>query len=126
MANAYKHKRYWEFHTVNPDSSWTAKTFSGTTAEAYAEFAFPAVWNTGSPTVTHAFADSNATLVVTYEFADEASQTSFKNAIDTAYGNSTALPENKIIKHTKTEWLNQDGTTVGSTNNNIITYNWPS
>lgn len=120
MAAQYKHKRYWELHTINADSSWSAKTFSGTTAEAYAEFSFPAVWNTGSPTITHAFADSNATLVVTYEFADEASQTSFKNAIDSAYGDDSALPSGKIIKHTKTEWLHQDDS-VSATSTNIIT-----
>lgn len=119
MAAQYKHKRYWQLHTVNPDSSFSAKTFTGTTAEAYAEFSFPAVWNTGSPTITHAFADSNATLVVTYEFTDEASQTSFKSAVDTAYSDESALASNKIIKHIKTEWLHQDDS-VSATANNII------
>jgi hypothetical protein len=119
MAAQYKHKRYWELHQMNADSSWSAKTFTGTTAEAYAEFSFPSVWNTGSPTITYAFADSNATLVVTYEFADEASQTSFKTAVDTAYGNDSAIGANKIVKHKKTEWLHQDDS-VSATDNDII------
>jgi len=120
MASEYKHKRYFQLHETQADSTVQAKTFTGTTTEAYNEFAVPSVWNTGSPTVTHAFADTNTTLVVTYEFANEANQTSFKSAVDTAYNDGTAFVSNTDAKHTKTEWLHSDGS-VSSTNLNIIT-----
>jgi len=121
MAVAYKHKRYWQLHRPDDDSAYAAITFSGTTTEAYNMFSFPSLWNTGSPTITHAFADSNTTLVVTYEFADEASQTSFKTAVDAAYDDGTAFVSVAgIVKHTKTEWLAGDGTTVSATTTDIV------
>ena len=120
MAVQYKHKRYWQLHQIGADSSLAAITFSGTTTEAYNMFSFPSVWNTGSPTITHAFADSNTTLVITYEFADEASQTSFKTAVHAAYGDGTAFASLAgVQKHTKTEWLHQDGS-VSATATDIL------
>lgn len=122
MAVQYKHKRYFEIHEqTGDDSTKLAKAFTGTTAQAYAEFGFSSAWDTSSPTKTLAFENSNKTLVVTYEFANESQQTAFKNAVDTAYGNGTMYANNKCIKHTKTEWLHQDGN-VSSTNNNIASY----
>ena len=72
-------------------------------------------------TKTLAFENSNKTLVVTYEFANESQQTAFKNAVDTAYGNGTMWANNKLIKHTKTEWLHQDGS-VSSTASNVASF----
>ena len=122
MAVQYKHKRYFEIHDfTGDDSTRTAKTFTGTTAEAYAEFSFSSAWDTSSPTKTLAFENTNTTLVVTYEFDDASKQTAFKNAVDTAYGNGSMWASDKPIKHTKTEWLHQDGS-VSGTNNNIASY----
>lgn len=115
MANAYKHKRYFQIHEEQPDSSLAAKTFSGTTAEAYAEFSFSSAWDTSSPTKTMAFADTNTTLVVTYEFDNESDQTAFKTAVDSAYTAVTAWTSGKYVKHIKTEWLHEDGTVSATT-----------
>ncbi len=122
MAVQYKHKRYFEIHEqTGDDSTKEAKAFTGTTAQAYAEFSFSSAWDTSSPTKTLAFENSNKTLVVTYEFANESQQTAFKNAVDTAYGNGTMWANNKLIKHTKTEWLHQDGS-VSSTASNVASF----
>ena len=120
MANAYKHKRYFQIQEVQADSSLAAKTFTGTTAEAYAEFGFSSAWDTSSPTKTMSFEDSNATLVVTYEFNNESDQSAFKTAVDAAYADGSAWGSDLFFKHTKTEWLAQDGTTVSATSTDIV------
>ena len=120
MANAFKHKRYFQLHELQADSSLAAKTFTGTTAEAYAEFGFSSAWDTSSPTKTMAFEDSNATLVVTYEFNNESDQSAFKTAVDSAYTGGSAFGSDRFPKHTKTEWLATDGTTVDATSTDIV------
>ena len=120
MSALYKHKRYFRLRGI--DSS--LKTFSST-ADANTKIGFTSVWNTSSPTKTEALADSDQTLVVTYEFETEADQTAFKSAIDGAYTDSS-LPSSlddiyglknlyskvtatDVVEHFKTEWLHQDG-----------------
>ena len=96
MAVHYKHKRYFQIHEFyGDDSTRMPKSFTGTTAQAYAEFSFSSAFDTSSPTKTLAFEDSNKTLVVTYEFSSESDQTAFKNAVDTAYGNGTMWANDK-------------------------------
>ncbi len=119
MAVHYKHKRYFQIHEFyGDDSTRMPKSFTGTTAQAYAEFSFSSAFDTSSPTKTLAFEDSNKTLVVTYEFSSESDQTAFKNAVDTAYGNGTMWANDKPIMHTKTEWLHKDGS-VSATSSNV-------
>jgi len=139
MANAFKHKRYFkEVIKSGGDKSALERDGSAETEHTHSNaetswdrWSMPAVWNTSSPTKTYELADGNKTVVVTFEFDDQAGQDAFKTAIDTAYGNDTAFPNvdssgvNKnstggMIKHVKTEWLNQDGTTVGATADDIV------
>ena len=77
MAAEYRHKRY--FRVRVSDSS--LDTFSST-ADANTKIGFTSVYSTSSPTKTEALADSDKTLVVTYEFNDESEQTAFKSAVD--------------------------------------------
>ena len=84
MSALYKHKRYFRVRAL--DSS--LKTFSST-ADANTKIGFTSVWNTSSPTKTEVLADSNKTLVVTYEFETEADQAAFESAIDGAYADSS-------------------------------------
>tara|TARA_X000000950_G_C13676288_1_gene562058 strand:+ start:25 stop:786 length:762 start_codon:yes stop_codon:yes gene_type:complete len=84
MSALYKHKRYFRVRAL--DSS--LKTFSST-ADANTKIGFTSVWNTSSPTKTEVLADSNQTLVVTYEFETEADQAAFESAIDGAYADSS-------------------------------------
>ena len=127
MAAQYKHKRYFQqiikeggdaARDERDASSEVPNTFSGTAQEAWESLGMPAVWDTSSPTKSYALEDSNKTIVVTFEFADEAGQTAFKSAIDSAYSGSTAFP-NKMIKHTKTDWLHEDDS-VSATASDIV------
>ena len=63
MAANYKHKQY--FRVRGDDSS--LKTFSSID-NAKELIGFSTAWNTSSPTKTEALADSDQTLVITYEF----------------------------------------------------------
>lgn len=118
MAMDFMHKRYFQLHW--PDGGDPeAKTFTGTAEQAYAEFNFPAVWNTNSPTKTYAFADSNKTLVVSYEFDNQTAENGFRDAVAAAYDDDSAFDENKYIAHIKTEWYTYDS--IESTQTNIVT-----
>ena len=115
MAAEYRHKRYVRVRVS--DSS--LDTFSST-ADANTKIGFTSVYSTSSPTKTEALADSDKTLVVTYEFNDESEQTAFKSAVDGAYSDSTS-PFNPAdgtdrAEHFKTEWLNKDGSISNTTN----------
>lgn len=116
MAAQWKHKRY--FKLMGSDSSLV--TFSSV-ADAKTKIGFTSVFDTSSPTKTEALADSNQTLVVTYEFGSESDQTAFKSAVDGAFGDSTwpfsPQDANAQVQHVKTEWLAQDGTSVSATTN---------
>ena len=78
-----------------------------------------------SPTKTEALADSDQTLVITYEFDSKDDQDAFLSAIsvfDTtkvwpATSGSAFIPYYAAdkIENFKTEWLDTDGTSVGST-----------
>ena len=121
MAVKYKHKRYFRVRTSEHRN---IVTFSST-SDANTKIGFKSVSNTSSPTKTEVLADSDKTLVVTYEFNSDSDQTAFKNAVDGAWGDSEspfspaedttawdgeasfATPYH--VEHFKTEWLNQDG-----------------
>ena len=115
MAAEWRHKRYFRLR----GSDTNLKTFSST-ADANTKLGFTSVWNTSSPTKTEALADSDQTLVVTYEFDSEADQTAFKNAVDGGYGDSTSpfapATDTDLSENFKTEWLHKDGS-VSSTAN---------
>ena len=115
MAAEWKHKRY--FRLRGSDSS--LKTFSST-SDANTKIGFTSVYNTSSPTKTEELADSDQTLVVTYEFNTEADQTAFVNAVDGAWGDSSRpfSPADGLdnVEHFKNEWLHADGSISGTTN----------
>jgi hypothetical protein len=121
MSVKYKHKRHFEIHEFyGDDSTRVARTFTGTTAEAYAAFSFSSAWNTSSPTKTLAFENSNKTLVVTYEFNNKSDQDAFKTAVDNGYDAGNAWASDLPIKHTKTEWLHQDGSVSASSTDIVV------
>ena len=128
MAVEWKHNRYFQIHESEGGGDLQAKTFGGTAAQAYAEFNFPSVWDTNSPTKTYTLTDSNPTLIVSYEFDSASDETGWRNAVDTAYDDKTAFPkgteaganEGKYIAHIKTEWYKNPGV-IESTQTNIIT-----
>ena len=111
MANAFRHKRY--FRLRNDDSSLA--TFTDVD-NAKTKIGFRSAFNTSSPTTTFALADSDTTLVVTYEFDNKDDQDAFKAAVDALMDDSTT-PWNEYTgyaQHFKTEWLHKDGS-VSST-----------
>ena len=120
MSANYKHKQY--FRVRGDDSS--LKTFSSID-NAKELIGFSTAWNTSSPTKTEALADSDQTLVITYEFDSKDDQDAFLSAIsvfDTtkvwpATSGSAFIPYYAAdkIENFKTEWLDTDGTSVGST-----------
>ena len=121
MADSFRHKRYFQLIEYLGDSTadGTKKTFTGTAEEAYNELSLPAVWNTSSPTKTYSLADSNTSVVVTFEFDNESDQTAFKTAIDNAYDANTGFADGgPHVIHIKTEWLTTDGD-IGFTSTNI-------
>ena len=123
MAAQWKHKRYfrakdWAGGTDGADMRSTAVTFSST-SDATSKINFKSSYSTNSPTTSMALEDSGQTLVVTYEFSSESDQTGFKTAVDADYTGEN-FPWNpgesgRTVEHFKTEWLAQDGTTVGTT-----------
>tara|TARA_S200000501_G_C20731076_1_gene702851 strand:+ start:211 stop:567 length:357 start_codon:yes stop_codon:yes gene_type:complete len=108
MAVQYKHKRYFRVRGV--DSS--VRTFSSI-SDANTKIGFKSVFNTSLPTKSEALADSDQTLVVTYEFNSDSEQSAFKGAVDSSWGESTTpfSPEidTDTVEHFKTEWLHKDG-----------------
>jgi hypothetical protein len=115
MAAEWRHKRY--FRVRGSDS--TIKTFSST-ADANTKIGFTSVYSTSTPTKTEELADSDQTLVVTYEFNTEAEQTAFKSAIDGAWGDSSSpfspADATDTVEHFKTEWLHKDGSVSATAN----------
>jgi len=95
------------------------KTFSST-ADANTKIGFTSVYSTSTPTKTEALADSDQTLLVTYEFNTEAEQTAFKSAIDGAWGDSSSpfspADATDTVEHFKTEWLHNDGSVSATAN----------
>ncbi len=108
MANAYRHKRY--FRLRNDDSSLA--TFTDVD-NAKTKIGFRSAFDTSSPTTTFALADSDTTLIVTYEFDNQEDQDAFKAAVDTLMEHSDTPwdedPATSWTEHFKTEWLHQDG-----------------
>ena len=111
MAAEYRHKRY--FRVRGEDSTLT--TFTDV-ANAKTLIGFKSAYTTSTPTVTESLADSDQTLVVTYEFNSEAEQTAFKSAVDAEWGESSTPFTGTGVEHFKTEWLHQDGTISATTN----------
>ena len=111
MADQFKHKRY--FRVRGEDSTLT--TFSDV-ANANTLIGFKSAYSTSTPIKTESLADSDQTLVVTYEFNSEAEQTAFKSAVDAEWGESSTPFTGTGVEHFKTEWLHQDGTISATTN----------
>mgnify|MGYP005997522491 CR=1 FL=1 len=63
-------------------------------------------------------ADSDQTLIVTYEFDSNSDQTAFKSAVDGTWGDDstpfTPATDTDTVEHFKTEWLHQDGSISAS------------
>ena len=106
MANAYRVKQY--FRNRGADSSLAtfssvddAKTKIGLTS-AHTD-------TNGSPTTTYALADSNQTLVATFEFSSESNQTAWYNGMGN--GDSTVWynAPSGTTEYFKVEWLHEDG-----------------
>ena len=124
MAAQYKHRRYFRVrgNTWNgiSGSNSSLKVFTST-SDANTKIGFKSVYATSSPSKTEALADSDQTLVVTYEFNNQSDQDAFKAAVDGAYTESATpfdpATDTDHVEHFKTEWLNQDGS-VGATYNN--------
>ena len=116
MAVQFKHKRY--FRVRGSDSS--LKTFSST-SDANTKIGFKSEWTTSSPTKTEALADSDQTLIVTYEFDSLSDQTAFKSAVDGTWNVDGSTPftpatDTDTVEHFKTEWLHQDGSVSATVN----------
>jgi len=114
MADAFKHKRY--FKLVQADYS-TLVSFSST-ADANTKIGFTSVWNTSSPTKTETLEDSNFTLVVQYEFDTLDEENAFRTAVDVEAQYSPA-DSSHMVKCFKQIWYDEDGTTVGHTEDNL-------
>ena len=117
MAAQWKHKRYFRLRakdvTGNPaGDEGVLKTFSST-SDANTKIGFTSVFATSSPTKTEVLADSDQTLVVTYEFNSQSDQTAFKSAIDSVYSDSSVpfdpAEATDEVEQFKTEWLHEDG-----------------
>ena len=105
MSNLYIHKRYFRLRTSNN----LLHVFSNV-ADALNKIGFNKIWNTSSPTITNTLIDSNTTLVVSYEFENEAEQVAFKSAIDNMFhSNPEHFSSKDSVEHFKTEWLHKDG-----------------
>ena len=110
MANEWRVKQY--FQNRGPDSSLV--TFSSIDdAKTKIGLSTAHTETNGSPTTTYALADSNQTLVATFEFASESDQTTWYNAMDGATWYK-APAGTVYVEYIKVEWLNADGT-VSST-----------
>ena len=104
MAIEYKHKEY--FQRRMADSS--IYTFTSV-ADAQTKCAFHNTFLTDqTPTITYALEDSDQTLVVTFEFADDTKQEAWKTAVTNLTDSSTAWHAGDI-EFNKIEWLHQDG-----------------
>jgi len=124
MAAEYKHKRYFRLRAEDvtgneAGNEGVLKTFSST-SDANTKIGFKSVWNTSSPTKSEVLADSDQTLVVTYEFASLDDQTAFKSAIDGDHVSGTKIyapaTDTDEVEHFKTEWLHADGSVSATTN----------
>jgi len=116
MAQEYRHKRYFRIRLA--DSSLV--TFSST-SDANTKISFKSEWTTNSPTTTDALEDSGQTLVKTFEFDSDSDQTGFKSTIDAIWADGVS-PWNgddstQTVEHFKTEWIDEDGASVGETIN---------
>ena len=115
MVSKWHHKRYFQIRKM--DSSLI--TFVDTD-DAVARIAFASAWNTNSPTLTYALADSDKTLVMTIKHSSLDNQTGWKTAIDNLFSDDRSTwpwagdDSTDTVEHVKTEWLHEDGS-VSST-----------
>ena len=117
MASQWHHKRYFQIRKM--DSSLI--TFDDTD-DAVAQIAFASAWNTNSPTLTYALADSDKTLVMTIKHSSLDNQTGWKTAIDNLYQEDRSTwpwagdDSTVTVEHFKTEWLHEDGSVSFTSN----------
>ena len=111
MANAWRIKQY--FRHRGTDSSIT--TFSNV-ADAQTKIGLTSAHTStnGSPSTTYALADSDQTLVVTYEFSSLSNQTTWYNAMSGTTWFSAPDGEG-TSEYFKVEWLHQDGSISSTT-----------
>jgi len=111
MANEWRVKQH--YRNRADDSSLV--TFSSV-ADAQTKIGLTTAHTStnGSPTTTYALADGDQTLVVTFEFATEADQTTWYNSMGDSTGWYNA--PSGTVEYFKVEWLNPDGS-VSATNN---------
>jgi len=129
MSTKSKHKRYFKLRGADwngvSGSESNMKVFSST-SDANTKIGFKSAYNTSSPNKTEALADSNTTLVVTYEFNNESDQAAFKAAVDGEWSGSstpfTPADSDDKVFHFKTEWLHEDGSVSDTYTND--TFKW--
>jgi len=111
MAYGWKVKQYFR-NRIPSDNSLV--TFSSV-ADAQSKINLTSAHTStnGSPTTTYALADSDQTLVVTYEFSSLDNQTTWYNAMS---GTNWYSATEGSIEYFKVEWLNHNGD-VGATTN---------
>lgn len=109
MANEWRVRQY--YRNRGTDSSIV--TFTNV-ADAQTKIGLSTAHTStnGSPTVTYSLADSNQTLVVLFEFATEADQTTWYDNMDPGFYN----PPTGTVEYFKVEWLNPDGSVSHTTN----------
>ena len=126
MADAWRHKEHYQLRTWAADFDGTVEnpadgsltTFSSTD-DAVSKIGFHSVYDGYSVQKSYALADSDQTLVVTYEFGSKNDQEAFTSAIGTQwdsgapFGAATGYSAGgKEVRHTKSEYLDRDGSVV--------------
>tara|TARA_Y100000389_G_C17422770_1_gene497712 strand:+ start:870 stop:1208 length:339 start_codon:yes stop_codon:yes gene_type:complete len=110
MAIEYTHKEYFQRRLA--DSS--IYTFTSV-SDAQTKCAFHNTFLTDqTPKITYALADSDQTLVVTFEFDDDTKQQAWKTAVTNLSDSSTAWRAGDIEFY-KIEWLNKNGSVSSTT-----------
>ena len=107
MAQEFKHDRHFQVATVAIGDD--RATFTSVD-DAKNKINFGSCYDAGSPTKTFALADSDKTLVVTYEFASKDDQDTFKTAVDNAW--ATGFPwicEDRDFISEGNKWKIKDG-----------------
>lgn len=110
MANEWRVKQY--FRNRADDSSIVTFT---SVADGQSKIGLTEAHTSinGSPTTTYALADSDQTLVATFEFDSEADQTTWYDSMNgTVWYNASS----GSVEYFRVEWLHQDGTVSSTTN----------
>ena len=112
MSIEYRHRRYFRIR-FNDNSLYNFISIS----DANTKIDFKPCWTTSNPKKIEELADSNQSIIVTYEFNNQAAQTAFKQAVDSEWNVDTmdnATPwkgdsSTETVEQFKTEWLHADG-----------------